>query len=94
MYFNVGVYGGYWLSAKSTTYTINTQGQYETNTHTHDFEEEYDNRFDGGLVFGAGVKVLFIFVEGRYSMGMMNSQKEGPDKDKSKLSYWGVEGVN
>jgi hypothetical protein len=90
IYLNVGVYGGYWLSAKTTTYAINAHGQYETNTHTHDFEEEYDNRFDGGLVFGAGVKVLFFFVEGRYSMGMVNSQKEGENKDKSKLSYWGV----
>ncbi len=26
LYFNVGVYGGYWLSAKTTTYAINAQG--------------------------------------------------------------------
>ncbi len=90
VYLNVGVYGGYWLSGKSNTHLINAHGNYESNTDTYEFDEEYDNRFDGGMVFGAGVKVFFLFVEARYSMGMVNSLKEGVDKDKSKLSYWGV----
>jgi len=90
VYLNVGGYGAYWLSGKTTTYTLNLQGQLEENSEDYEFDEEFDNRLDGGLVFGAGVKILFFFVEGRYSMGLVNSKKEGTDKDKTKMSYIGV----
>lgn len=91
VYFNVGGYAGYWLNGKTTTYAPNIQtASYETTTETYTFHDDYDNRFDAGLVFGVGVKVLFFFVEGRYSMGLVNSRKEGPQKDNSKLSYFGV----
>ena len=91
LYFNVGGYGGYWLSGKSTAYYPDpTTGNIEKTTTDHDFDDDYDNRFDAGLVFGVGVKVTVVFFEVRYSLGLVNSQKKGEYQNETKLSYLGV----
>lgn len=90
LYFNVGGYGGYWLGGKTTKYELNTQGNLEETTHDHEFDDEIDNRFDAGLVFGVGVKLTVVFLEVRYSLGLVNSQKTGEHKNDTKLSYLGV----
>jgi hypothetical protein len=90
LYFNVGGYGGYWLSGKTTEYALNMQGNLEKTSHDHEFDDDEDNRFDAGLVFGVGVKVTVVFIEARYSLGLVNSQKTGENKNDTKLSYLGV----
>ena len=91
LYFNVGGYGGYWLSGKTTTYGPDlTTGDLKETTHDHKFDDDIDNRFDAGLVCGVGVKVTVVFLEVRYSLGLVNSQKKGENVNDSKLSYLGV----
>ena len=91
LYFNVGGYGGYWLSGKTTAYYPNlTTGNLEKTTTDHVFDDDIDNRYDAGLVFGMGVKMTVVFFEVRYSLGLVNSQKKGEDVNNSKLSYLGI----
>jgi hypothetical protein len=91
LYFNVGGYGGYWLSGKTTAYFPDpTTGQLGETTTDYEFDDDFDNRFDAGLVFGVGVKVTVVLLEVRYSLGLVNSQKTGENKNDTKLSYLGV----
>jgi len=79
------------LSGKTTAYFPDpTTGQLGETTTDYEFDDDFDNRFDAGLVFGVGVKVTVVFLEARYSLGLVNSQKTGENKNDTKLSYLGV----
>lgn len=79
LFLNLGVYGAYYLRAqekgKDNLFGETNAGEYRPYT----FRAERDNRFDYGLVGGAGGSYLFkrfeVFVEGRYSFGFADLMK-------------------
>ena len=73
VYFNLGPYAGYWISGASKDYFYDdSQSKWVTEKDSYDFDDDYDVRFDAGLVGGVGVKVLMIIFEMRYGQGFID----------------------
>ena len=75
--FNIGPYLGYALNRTITTENVET-GATETTEYT--FDSNKDNRFDFGLMVGAGMEYRFNFgkiaAEARYTFGFGDVNKE------------------
>jgi hypothetical protein len=73
VYFNLGPYGGYWISGKTKDYYYDdSQAKWITKKDTYEFDEDDDVRFDAGIVGGVGVKVLMLLFEVRYGHGFID----------------------
>ena len=73
VYFNLGPYGGYWISGKTKDYYYDdTQAKWVTEKDTYEFDEDHDVRYDAGIVAGVGVKVLMLLFEVRYGHGFID----------------------
>jgi hypothetical protein len=76
LYGLAGVYGAYAVNGKIKSKADNGGGEVVETTDDLDFKEKEVKRGDFGLKFGAGLQYGFgplkIFVQGDYSMGMMN----------------------
>ena len=75
--FNIGPYLGYALNRSITSENQETGA---TETSKYNFDDEKDNRFDFGLMVGAGMEYRFNFgkiaAEGRYTFGFGDINKE------------------
>ena len=72
IYFNMGPYVGYALSAKSKTNTFDPeQGKYVEDSFTYEWDGLIEQKFDAGIVMGAGVRVLMVIFEVRYNNGLV-----------------------
>lgn len=75
--FNIGPYFGYALNRKIITENVDA-GVEDTQDYT--FTNEKDNRFDFGLMVGAGMEYRFSFgkfaAEARYTVGLGEVDKE------------------
>ncbi|MBR1517853.1 MAG: PorT family protein [Bacteroidales bacterium] len=82
-----GGYVGYWMSGSRSgnTFSMNYLLYGDLSSTEYDepweFDENRDNRFDAGLVYGLGVSLLVakhfdISVEGRYYYGLTDVQKD------------------
>jgi len=81
-FFNVGVYGGYWLTShrEGDEYNSVTEIQH-TFSEKVEFNSDRDQRWDFGLVGGAGVEYRFdnhwaVQVESRYYHSTTSTQKQ------------------
>ncbi len=81
-----GAYVGYWLSGHrsgqslSVTYLLNGDEESTFFDQPYEFSSERDNRFDAGLLYGAGLRATIskkyeLFVEYRTCYGLTDVQK-------------------
>jgi hypothetical protein len=86
---NAGVFIGVWAHSRgqgvepsqgNTYWLYGTSDSFFTYDTAIEFDERRDNRFDGGLLFGAGVqydiKAFSVFAECRYSYSLSDLQKK------------------
>lgn len=88
LYFNLGAYGGYWLSGKSKEHYYDaTQSKWVTDKETYEFDSDHDVRYDAGAIGGVGVRALFIMFEVRYGHGFIDVFDSEYSTDKQTNSY-------
>ena len=81
-FFNLGVYGGYWLTRNYDGVDYSTIDEYVYSVKGHvDFNSDRDQRLDCGLVGGVGVEYRFASqwgaqVEARYYYSTTSTQKQ------------------
>ena len=81
-FFNLGAYGGYWLRSQRKGSDFNSFGYYTvTFSEKLDFNDDVDQRWDCGLVGGAGVEYRFAShwaaqAEVRYYYSTTSSTKQ------------------
>ena len=74
LYFNLGPYVGYMMSAKVKDRTFNEEtNQWVKNDYSYDFNNSaIESRWDGGVVMGVGARILMVIFEVRYNTGLVN----------------------
>lgn len=73
LYFNLGPYVGYMMSAKIKDKTFDEeQNKWVEGDYKYDFDQEFVGRWDVGAVMGVGVRLLMVIVEVRYNHGFIN----------------------
>lgn len=83
IYFHFGGYGSYMLSKKET-FKISDDLEGKT------YEVKDCNDFDGGVIVGAGVKILSLVFEVRYGAGLVNVCQDSDTYQESKNQYVNV----
>ena len=77
LYFNLGPYVGYFVSAKVNENTYDeATNQWVTDTYTYEFDKNITGRWDAGIVMGVGVRLLMVIFEVRYNTGLINIANE------------------
>ncbi len=80
----------YIVSSKAT-YDFNNMTEGESSSGTEEYKDGV-NRMDYGLVFGGGIEFragpLFVFIEGRYHVGLADIAGTDPDIPEVKKEDW------
>jgi len=92
LYFNLGPYVGYMMSAKIKENTFDEgTNQWVNSEYKYDFGEEFVGRWDAGAVMGVGVRLLMVIIEVRYNHGFVNiANKEIKRYDNSNNKFLNV----
>ncbi|MEN8226300.1 MAG: porin family protein [Bacteroidota bacterium] len=85
LYFNFGPYVGYSIGAKASGRNFDdASGNWVEDTDTYEFDSYIVDRWDAGVVMGAGFRVRMVFFEARFNNGLLNVGQEVYDSSTNK----------
>ena len=71
LFFNLGPYVGYAVSSKVKMRTYDEElGSWVKSEYSYEFDDFIEDRFDAGIVMGAGFRVLMVAFQVHYNTGL------------------------